>query len=276
LSSNGWTDQLSFTITFLKISDVKPHEEIIEKNTSELVKAIKKDGVQIDPVIVDKNTNVALDGMHRISALKALEAKRIMVAKVDYFDEKIKVYRWLRVVKNYSSALLDELKVVLELRKVPNQLEAMRSVDSGKSPLAILEGTTGYVSTLSLTGLERFNLIREFDKRTKEHAEIMDKELDQYLRNGYMVLYVKKPDKEEVLKAGLSGILFPPKSTRHVIPFRPVNLRCPLDLLLGKLNDQEASEVLARMIESMPKKILPPNSVYAGRVYEEELVLYNP
>jgi len=276
LSSSGQKGQLSFTITFLKISEVKPHEEIIEKNTVELVKTIKKDGVQIDPVIVDKNTNVALDGMHRISALKALDAKRIMVAKVDYFDEKIKVYRWLRAVKNFSSALLDELKVVLELKKVPNQLEAIHSVDSGKSPIAILEGATGYVSALSPSGFERFNLIREFDKRTKDHIEIMEKELDQFLKNGFLVLYVKKPEKEEVIKAGLSGVLFPSKSTRHIIPFRPVNLRCPLDLLSGKLNEQEASEILARMVESTPKKILPSNSVYAGRTYEEELVLYNP
>ncbi len=276
MSSNSQTGQLSFTITFLKISDVKPHEEIIEKNISELIKSIKKDGVQIDPVIVDRNTNVALDGMHRIYALKALEAKRIMVAKVDYFDERIKVHRWLRAVKNYSSALLDELKVVLGLKKVPNQLEAIRSVDSGESPIAILEGSAGYVSILNAPNLERFNLIKEFDKRTTERREIMEKEIDQYLKNGYMILYVKRPDKEEIIKAGLSGILFPPKSTRHVIPYRPVNLRCPLDLLSGKLNDQEASEILSRMIESMPKKILPPNSFYAGRTYEEELVLYNP
>jgi ParB-like nuclease domain. len=276
LSSNSWTDQLSFTITFLKISEVKPHEEIIEKNTSELVKSIKKDGVQIDPVIVDKNTNVALDGMHRISALKAIDAKRIMVAKVDYFDEKIKVHRWLRAVRNFSTALLDELKVVLELKKASNQLEAMQAVDSEKSPIAILVGNTGYFSTLNVTGFERFNLVREFDKRTKDYSEIMEKEIEQHLKNGFLILYVKKPEKEEVIKAGITGTLFPPKSTRHVIPFRPVNLRCPLELLSGKFNDQEAYENLARLIESSPKKVLPPHSIYAGRIYEEELVLYNP
>jgi hypothetical protein len=276
LSSNSWTDQLSFTITFLKISEVKPHEEIIEKNTSELVKSIKKDGVQIDPVIVDKNTNVALDGMHRISALKAIDAKRIMVAKVDYFDEKIKVYRWLRAARNFSTALLDELKVVLELKKASNQLEAMQAVDSEKSPIAILVGNTGYFSSLNVTGFERFNLIREFDKRIKEYSGIMEKEIEQHLKNGFLILYVKKPEKEEIIKAGITGTLFPPKSTRHVIPFRPVNLRCPLELLSGKFNDQEASEILARLIGSSPKKVLPPYSMYAGRIYEEELVLYNP
>lgn len=275
MNSNSWMDQLSFTITFLKISEVKPHEEIIEKNTSELIKSIKKDGVQIDPVIVDKNTNVALDGMHRISALRAIDAKRIMVAKVDYFDEKIKVHRWLRAVRNFSMALLDELKVVFELKKAASQLEAMQAVDNEKSPIAILVGNVGYFSSLNATGFERFNLIREFDKRIKEYSGIMEKEIEQYLNNGFLILYVKKPEKEEVIKAGLTGTLFPPKSTRHVIPFRPVNLRCPLELLSGKFNDQEAYETLARLIESSPKKVLPPYSIYAGRIYEEELVLYN-
>ena len=74
--------------------------------------------------------------MHRIAALKALEVKRIMVAKVDYADERIKVYRWLRAVKNYSLNMIDELKVALNLRKAGSQLEAMQLVDQEKYPLA--------------------------------------------------------------------------------------------------------------------------------------------
>ncbi|MGC8568987.1 MAG: ParB N-terminal domain-containing protein [Nitrososphaeria archaeon] len=276
MSSSAWTNELSFTISFARLSEVRPHEEVIEKNLNELAKSIKKDGVQIDPVVVDSKTGVALDGMHRIAALKALEVKRIMVAKVDYADERIKVYRWLRAVKNYSLNMIDELKVALNLRKAGSQLEAMQLVDQEKFPLALLFDDMAYVSAMEARGFERFPLIKEFDRRVKEYVGILDRDLLNYLKNGYMVLYVKKPEKSEVIEAGMKGMLFPPKSTRHVIPYRPVNVRCPLELLSGRMSDSEAEEALNRLLGSMSKKLLPPNSLYAGRVYEEELILYNP
>ena len=277
MSSSSKSSEESFKITFSKISDVKPHEEIIDKNLHELVSSIKKDGVQIDPVVVDESSGVALDGMHRIAALKALDAKRIMVAKVDYLDERIKVQRWLRAVKDFSSSLLDELKVALQLRKALDAQEAMKLVDSEKSPLAIIINGTSYYSSASVSGLfEKFSLIKEFDRRVREFKSILDGELTSYVSSGYMVLYVKKPEKEEVIKAGTSGTLFPPKSTRHIIPYRPVNVRCPLELLTSKYSDAEAAAALSAILDKAKKTVLPPRSVYAGRVYEEELVLFNP
>jgi ParB-like chromosome segregation protein Spo0J len=57
-------------IEMIEIGSLKQHEMIREDHLKELIEEIGKDGYINDPIIVDKNTKVILDGHHRFNAIK--------------------------------------------------------------------------------------------------------------------------------------------------------------------------------------------------------------
>jgi L-serine kinase (ADP) len=63
---------MSKIYAIVKIDSLKQHEMIGESHLKELIGEIKKDGYINDPLIVDKNSNIILDGHHRFNALKFL------------------------------------------------------------------------------------------------------------------------------------------------------------------------------------------------------------
>jgi len=122
----------------LPVHLLKPHEQYIEHHARELTQALLKDKVQKDPIVVDANTFVILDGHHRYEAAKRIGLRKIIALLVDYTSPEIKVDSW---------------------------------------------------------------------------------------RNG------TKVTKQDVIRAGLTGNLLPPKTSKHIIPYRPANINIPLELL---------------------------------------------
>jgi ParB-like chromosome segregation protein Spo0J len=61
---------LSFRITLIDLDDLKPHEEIIQHAVMELAKAIHDENEVRDPLMVDEQSFVILDGMHRYNAFR--------------------------------------------------------------------------------------------------------------------------------------------------------------------------------------------------------------
>ena len=69
----------------IKLEEIKKlhiHEEIIPSIVKLLSREINQ-GICRDPVIVDKETFVVLDGMHRVAALQHLDCKLIPVCLVN-------------------------------------------------------------------------------------------------------------------------------------------------------------------------------------------------
>ncbi|GAG02374.1 unnamed protein product, partial [marine sediment metagenome] len=78
--------------SLVSINKLKSHEAVNKKHLDVLLGEIKKDGVLKHPVVVDRKTNVILDGHHRVTALKKLGIKKIPVYLVDYMNKEIRVY----------------------------------------------------------------------------------------------------------------------------------------------------------------------------------------
>ncbi|MEM2911009.1 MAG: ParB N-terminal domain-containing protein [Candidatus Bathyarchaeia archaeon] len=70
---------------------LKCHEKVDEQRLANLIAEIESDGVLKKPIVVDVNTNVVLDGHHRIKALQTLGCSKIPVVLVDYKSPKIGV-----------------------------------------------------------------------------------------------------------------------------------------------------------------------------------------
>ena len=102
-------EKLSLHLKIVDINSLFLHEEIIPEMLEKLAKEIRTDEVLRHPVIVDENSFVVLDGMHRVAALKMLNCKRIPACLVDYKDSSITVGAWYRTITSTSSHLIDNI-----------------------------------------------------------------------------------------------------------------------------------------------------------------------
>ncbi|HBL98633.1 TPA: hypothetical protein DDZ86_03250 [Candidatus Dependentiae bacterium] len=59
-------------VKIVDINQIKQHEQIRKGHLKEIKSQIEADGFINDPIIVDANTMIILDGHHRYNALKQL------------------------------------------------------------------------------------------------------------------------------------------------------------------------------------------------------------
>ena len=83
-------------IRIIPISSILLHEGVVEEWTQKLSTNIDHDGIVKNPIIVTQYEGhyIALDGMHRVTALKALGCRDVVVYEVDYDDPSIGLYGW--------------------------------------------------------------------------------------------------------------------------------------------------------------------------------------
>ena len=74
-----------------KSKNLKPHEMVDRKHLSSVMGDLIRDGVLREPVIIDRETKIILDGHHRCEALKKLGFSRVPVFPVDYSSPEIEV-----------------------------------------------------------------------------------------------------------------------------------------------------------------------------------------
>lgn len=273
-------DRLTLSLTVEDVRSVKPHEETIPHVIGEMVSSLKREEAQLDPIIVDQRTGVALDGMHRLAALKQLGARRIVVCRVDYRSTSIRLKRWLRACDAPSTPLLEDLKVRLDLTR-SGDLKARRMVDGGKSLAALITRGTAFYSLLPRTKGEDFEALRVFDGVAANHGLkprlVTDLDIEDAIASGALLLYTPRPKKKDVVMAGLSGKVLPPKTTRHLVPARPMGLAYPLNWLKDDtLSLREANRRLGELVASRRLERVEPGTKYGDRTYEETLYVFSP
>jgi hypothetical protein len=79
--------------------------------------------------------------------------------------------------------------------------------------------------------------------------------------------------KSEIVEVALSGRIFAPKSTRHIIPARPMAVNIPTDWLWGDLSLGETNRRMVDLLKSKRIERLPPGQVL-DRKYDEELFVF--
>jgi cysteine synthase/O-phosphoserine sulfhydrylase/cystathionine beta-synthase len=103
-------------VQLVELDKLRQHEEVDPTHLRKLKERIKSDKILKFAIVVDKNTNVILDGEHRFNSIKELGCKRIPVIYVDYDSPDIQVQSWknnLRLTKK------DVIKAGLGEKKLP-------------------------------------------------------------------------------------------------------------------------------------------------------------
>jgi hypothetical protein len=267
--------------SLVDINKVKPHEDVIPESVKQISKEIDSDGVQLDPIIIDRNSMIILDGMHRLAALKYLGAKRILTFSVDYTDSLITVGRWIRCVRTVNESLLNRLRETLALEKISNVEKAIKKIDSFKKPLALISPNDSYISNLPFKGiLDAYDPVRFFDQILSEFKlkpeSLPESEVIKKLGYYQAVLYTPPITKEDIIKSSLFQKLFPFKSTMHFFPDRPIGVSFPLDfLIVDPLSHDEIQKKLEEILKSSSYELKPSGSSYRGRVYQERLFVFH-
>lgn len=94
-------------IVFIRIEELREHEEIRPDYLEDLKNEILSDGILKMPIAVDRITYIILDGHHRLHALKKIGCKKIPVILVDYQSPEIEVIPWREGEKITKEMIID-------------------------------------------------------------------------------------------------------------------------------------------------------------------------
>ena len=97
---------LTLNVTLVDMARLRGHERTDETRLNALKAEIESDGMLFRPIVVDEETDVVLDGHHRLAALKLLGCSRIPVCYVSYASDSIGVMSMLKGLKITKSMVV--------------------------------------------------------------------------------------------------------------------------------------------------------------------------
>ena len=275
------SSNLTFHISLVDIDVLKPHEEVIDHLVKSLSDAVKGQGIVRDPLIVDQEKYVILDGMHRYSSLKLLGCRFAPCCLVDYSNPMIKIGSWFRL---FSVNEAEELarKVMPDCETSFANLEMnIEQLDPDYHTLILTKNGARYSlrQPKSPTEFTRTAItLEQAIVALGYHVDYQTEEVAiQSLRSGKVDLVIRVPifTKQQITDFGVHGVLLPHKVTRHIIPSRPLRVDIPLDMLTKQgVSEQEATLELDELLLARPIQERPPGSVVDGRRYEEETLIF--
>ncbi len=206
--------KLKIEIALVDIRELKPHEKYIPERANAILNSIVKSGVLRRPLIVDNRTFTVIDGTHRLEALKKLEARKALAILVDYKDSNIVVDRWVRV---YEIKDINKNTILGDLKKIFGT--SISIVDHDPPTIEIDEKLGGN----AYRALETLEL--------SPHITVKFRVAKPRKAPNSLIVIPPRIGKTEVVKAALSGELFPPKTTRHITVLKRVELNVRLSKL---------------------------------------------
>ena len=271
--------KLEIEIKFEEVDKLHIHEEIIPESLNQLADKIGGDSFVKHPVIVDGESLVVLDGMHRVAAIKKLGYRLMLVCLVNYDSPSVKVERWFRILENGSGsalsgalsgsdyelreASLDEIEELMKDRKV------IAGLITKEGSHAII-GPGGNIKEIydHIGKIERALAVAGYKVGYGTDEDALTK-----LVSGDVpaVLAVPAITKREIVDTALADQVFIPKATRHLIPARPMSVDAPIEWLT--YDPDEANELLVKHLSEKKIEHLPPGQVLDRR-YDEELYVF--
>ncbi len=277
--------EIEEVIRLEKLEFLQPHEKTDPKAVEQLAQEIEADGVQKDPIIVTiENENmVVLDGMHRLAAFKKLSCKNILCYFVPYKD--VRVDRWCRLfISNQTIPSIHMIESMQRLDKFDIEYsndpqEAAKFVNEGTVAGALITKEKSILinSKHAIKDLvEMYNHLILIEILFKFHFNIEVKYSSKVAIEKNEVVGVLVPpivNKKNVIKAAKSGVLFPLKSTRHILKIRPLSIDLPLNFLQGD-DIHTKTEHLSTFLQKKKIHFHPKGMEVRGRTYDESILCY--
>lgn len=268
----------SILLAVLPIEKILPHEDVIHSLLTSVKHDIARTGFQRDPILIDRATNVVLDGMHRRAALASFGARFALCVECDYLNKSIVLERWLRYFIAPDRKFIKELISLLGLKKSTDFETAMLDVDESRSSIALVSSNESYTTDTKHELLTSYRKLSQFDELAKSRkVEVQyhpENERDSlFTSESVFVLYPAKIEKIKILNMAKKGQVLPFKTTRHIVPLRPMGLYFPLNLLIQS-NLTKCNRALQEIIAESSIDLLEKDAWYEGRRYSETLAVF--
>jgi hypothetical protein len=273
--------KIELELQLYEIDKLHIHEEIIDESVQKLIKAFKNDMYAKHPILVDKETLVVLDGMHRTWAFKYLGYKLIPVCLMNYKNPHITVKSWFRTIideQKTGKDILSDLEGLGYMLQETGEEDLQRKIENQEYTIGIVTskhfyGVVGKTRSIKET--------YEYIKQLEENLESVGYKIGYETRDdaiskakaGKIVAVVTAPQitKQDIVDVALAGEVFVHKATRHVIPARPLFVNVPFTWM--NLEPKEANKRLVEHLTKKKLKRLPPGQTLDRR-YEEELYIF--
>jgi hypothetical protein len=276
-------------LEILPISSLFPHERILSAIADRLILEFRSPTYLENPVIVDRN-HIVLDGNHRAYVFKRLQFRYIAVCRIDYMHKEARLRYWFRLLANVKS--IDLLKQIAEefkgcfqyvtdkaaLEKVMAENCTCCGVQQGD-----LFGVLAFDKDVVSDAVSAYDLLEKLQDRFVEEGIAVDYIPCQYAHKGefcecltqeQVILWTPQITKEMVVNAARQKRLFAPKTTRHLIPARPLHINIPTSWLKEEVPLETINRRFVEYLKGKGIMRLGPGQVINGRYYEEELFIF--
>ena len=278
---------IDLEITLVELNKLIIHEEILPRFLDPLVNNIQSRQLLMHPIIVDRQHFIVLDGMHRIAAIQKLGCRFIPVCLIDYQNPHVAIGSWFRVI--HSSLSEQNIRVLLSQQyhlKEHNLTKAQNLVENRKALAALILASKCYTLHRSQADSHEesiqhiYHEIRNIEASLQRNQASItyETDTDAFTRlttpDNTPILQTPTVTKSEVIAAALRNQLFNHKTTRHMIPLRPMFLNIPLKWLYSETSAKAINQKLVRYLTTKSYRRLPPGQVFDRR-YDEELYVFS-
>lgn len=266
--------KIPIILSLRPIEELRPHEETVRLSLDALVALLSRDPILRHPIIVDEKTGLVLDGTHRLAALRELDCQFAPCALVDYENSEVRVERWFRAIG--GTQLRDFGSKLAKLEPRPTESANAEQCLSNRTCYASLENhdsclvfsaSTRDPVELAYAGFEIEKVARD------ERLKITYEDIKSPPPSNAFTLSTIAVEKSEVMEASNHHRVFPPKTTRHVIPSRPLGIGVSLSLL----RESDLGEAQGKFLKHLHSKHLehkPEGSWIGSRRYQEEVFTF--
>jgi len=276
-------------LEIVPVAELLQHEQIIPHKASRLTYEFKNLAHLQNPVIVDEN-RVVLDGNHRMHVFKALNFRHIPVCKIDYLNANTKLRCWFRMLGQIPKN--DIIVKVFEssgcrLHPVPDKTALMEALEANTDACGI-QRTDGFIfiefpGNLSHDAVATYDLLQQIQQKLLSLKISLDyipcnavhtEQFCQKLNADEAVVWTPRLSKKAVIASAKKKQIFAPKTTRHVIPARPLNVNVPGFWLKENVSLEEINQRFETFLQTKQVRRFGPGQVIDGRYYEEELFVF--
>jgi L-serine kinase (ADP) len=283
------SESLRLELEIARLDSLLLHERTLPRQAEKLLLEFKNLANIENPIIIDRQ-NIVLDGNHRTWVLEKLGFRYIPVCRIDYHHQCAQLKYWFRLLGKVRhpgllKRVVGDLKGTFE--QVADRDELMGRLAGNCSCLGIQQGEAFAVvrfgEDVVTDAVSAYDMVERVQDRLVEEGMKVDYIPCRYLQDNAfcdclkgedIVLWTPQITKEMVVRAAVAKKLFAPKSTRHLIPARPIHVNVPARWLKENVALDALNRRFVRFLRNKEMKHLAPGQVVNGRYYEEELFVF--
>ncbi|MFN3268337.1 MAG: DUF5603 domain-containing protein [Zestosphaera sp.] len=219
-----------------------PHEELVTERLNDIIRYIEEHNALDMPIIVapipGSSKYLIVDGHHRWAALIKLGCRKIPSVVIDYFDPKIKVFTWYPAFSGEPEVLLSKLReLMINARECELSIDSVTDEDLMNRAFIMFDKGGRCVSIDGDVEIQR-RVLRVLDELTvKDLIRLtwygLISDVLEDLRKGEIdcVLVRRAFSKSEIMEYVGKGGIYPPKTTRHLLPHMPAKNFIKLEVM---------------------------------------------